>query len=214
MISARKLAAVRANGRLSKGPKTVYGKTIARHNARRHGLSLISRHNPAHATEIEQMAKAICSGHADPALFEQALIIAECDLLLRFVKREKIALIEQFRNPFVTRRDLIGARLLGRQMDAAYPEYSYVQEKVIASGESDFRHLIPLKLKPGEIPRYVPPPERNEFEAVKHAMPDLQRLRRYERRALSKLKRALTILSALKLTSNRVSEPEVSSGKM
>lgn len=88
----------------TRAQKTAYGKTIVRHNARRHGLSLISRHNPAYSHEIEQMARAICSPNIDLALFQQALIIAECQLVLNFVQHERVALIEQFRDPFVTRK--------------------------------------------------------------------------------------------------------------
>jgi hypothetical protein len=202
VISASKLAAARANGRRSKGPKTAYGKTTARHNARRHGLSVISRYNPAYSYEIEQMAKAICSPNVDPALFQQALIIAECQLVLNFVQHERVALIEQFRDPFVTRNDLVGARLLVKQMDAAEPEFSYLQDIVIARGEwaRPFMAGV-MKLKPGEVPeKYVPPRERDESEMMAAAMPDLQRLLRYERRALSRLKRATTIFAALRLT--------------
>jgi hypothetical protein len=184
----------------------VYGKTAVRCNALRHGLSLVSRYNPAHSGEIEQMAKAICSHRsADPALFEQALVIAECNLVLDFVQREKVAMIERFRDPTVTRRDLKGAKLRYRQMYEAYPEFSYLQEKLLAQGEISNRFLVPLKLKPGEIPpKYVPSRDRNESEAMKAAMPDLRRLLRYERRALSRLKRAVALFSAVKLTSRNI----------
>src|SRR5262249_62417417 len=50
------------------------------------------------SAEIERMAKAICIGNSNPLLFEQALIIAEADLVLRCVGIERIAAIERLRD--------------------------------------------------------------------------------------------------------------------
>ena len=61
-------------------------------------------------------------------------------------------------------------------------------------------------LTPRERRRFAPPPftfltDRDEYEAFKEAMPDLTRLLRYERRAWSRLKRAIEMFIAILVTS-------------
>ena len=208
MLSKNKLSAVRANGRKSRGPKTPSGKLRASHNALRHGLSLVNCRNSAFSNEIEQMAKAICVDPTNPALFEQAMVIAENAFLLRFIQSERVALIGQFRDPTAVSRTKTNALLaVGearlQQMEKASREYAYLQEKLHARGEMTFADFAPIKFKPGEIPpKYVPPKDRDEYEAIEEAMPDLERLLRYERRALSRQKRAVSVLLAIMVTSH------------
>ena len=72
-------------------------KRSARRNLR-HGLAAISRHNPALWPEIERIAKAICNAHGNQLMFEQAIVVAESEIVLRSVSLEKIALIERLRD--------------------------------------------------------------------------------------------------------------------
>ena len=102
MSSQAKIAANRANGRKSRGPRTAAGKSKASRNALRHGLAAISRKNPEIFAEIEPVARAICNGATDPLLFEQALIIAENGFVLRCVQAERIAAIERHRDATAT----------------------------------------------------------------------------------------------------------------
>src|SRR5262249_42280599 len=97
-ISQRRIAASRSNGRKSRGPRTAAGKSSASRNALRHGLATITRHNPKLFPDIERMAKAFCNGDTNPLLFEQALVIAENELVLRCVSAERIATIERMRD--------------------------------------------------------------------------------------------------------------------
>jgi hypothetical protein len=60
----------------SRTQPSVAKKPSARRNLR-HGLAIISIHNPALWPEIERIAKAICNGDGNPLLFEQATVIAE-----------------------------------------------------------------------------------------------------------------------------------------
>ncbi len=203
MTSATEIGTHWVDGNKSKDPTFPGGKRRATYNAYRHGLSMIAHNNPAFHGEIEQAAKAICPDHSNPALFEQAVIIAECALVLRFVALEKVAMVEQLRDPFATsptkkNRSLAMARLRSRQTDVAYNEFAHLQDKLLESGELA-REVLPRKqLKPGEAPpSYIPLKERDEYEALKVAMPDLTRLRRYERRAWSRLKRAFERLMAI-----------------
>jgi len=98
MSSDRKSAANRRNARKSRGPRTWAGKMRASRNAFRHGLAAISHDNPVYCAEIEQAAKAICEGDSEPLLFEQALIIAENDLILCHVRTQRIFVIERLRD--------------------------------------------------------------------------------------------------------------------
>ena len=98
MSSDRKSAANRRNARKSRGPRTSAGKMRASRNAFRHGLAAISHDNPVYCAEIEQAAKAICEGDSEPLLFEQALIIAENDLILCHVRTQRIFVIERLRD--------------------------------------------------------------------------------------------------------------------
>src|ERR1019366_5273004 len=127
MSSARRVAANRINGRKSLGPRTRAGKARASRNAFRHGLAGFSNQNPALFEQIEQMAKAICRGDNSLLLFEQALLIAENELLLRCVRAEQVAVIERLRDATAIPlakgdNSLAVAKARGRESRLAYAE--------------------------------------------------------------------------------------------
>lgn len=204
MTSDRAIAANRANAQKSRGPRTDAGKQRSSRNAARHGLSAVHRDNPKHLEQIEQMAKAICSGDPNPQLHEQAIIIAENELLLRYISAERAVLIEKWRDPLATsaksRSALAMAKHISRQTDIAYYEFSQLKAKLLKQGEEIFTFIEARKCEPDEPPwRYEAPQVRDEFEAMQKAMPELERLKRYERRAWSRRKRAISMFSAIKV---------------
>jgi hypothetical protein len=81
----------------------------ASRNAFRHGLAAITRCNPALFPEIERMAEALCGDDKNPFLFEQALTIAENQLVLRCVRartrRHDRTSARQNGNPAATRQE-------------------------------------------------------------------------------------------------------------
>jgi hypothetical protein len=86
MISAQKLAANRANGRASRGPKSAQGKRRSSRNALRHGLSLPVSHDPRLWSDIEALAREI-AGAEDPDLVDQVRPIAEAQIDLARIRR-------------------------------------------------------------------------------------------------------------------------------
>jgi hypothetical protein len=98
MTSAKTIAANRSNARKSTGPRTIDGKARSRGNAWRHGLDAASLGQEGRAAEVEHLAKAICPDQADPFRFEQAVVIAESQLLLARVRAGWIAALQHENN--------------------------------------------------------------------------------------------------------------------
>jgi hypothetical protein len=91
MTSQKQILANQTNGRRSRGPRTAAGKARSSGNARRHGLTHISRDNPDFAPRIWAIARAICPEGSNPMLFEQALIIGRTTCVLSAVQAEEMA---------------------------------------------------------------------------------------------------------------------------
>jgi hypothetical protein len=149
MTSETQIAANRRNSGRSRGPRTAAGKSRASFNAMRHGLAAITRHNRALSPDIERLARAICADDRDPLLLEQALAIAENEMVLIRVRAARVAAIER------------------------------------AHG------IAPQPIE-----------SRDELDAMRHAMPDLERLARYERRAWSARNRAIRKFMEIKAGSD------------
>lgn len=206
MTSAKRIAANRANARKSRGPQTEAGKQRASRNAFRHGLSSLLHREPVIDAEIEQMAKAICGDDTNSLLLDQAVVIAENELLLRNVRRQKIAVIERLHDPWLCSlskgdRRTAMANLRFRQMEIAYAEFSWLAAKLRKEGKKVFTFVTPGDVKPDEpVVRYEPIIERDEHDAIQKGLSDLALLLRYERRAWSRRRTALYKFIAIKLT--------------
>jgi hypothetical protein len=197
MTSRARAEASRNNGRKSRGPRTAAGRSCASHNALRHGLAALT-YKPAAFAEVERIAKAICNGDTNPLLFEQALVIAENEMVRRCVRVEAIALIERLRDitvkPLSRDNSLTRAKVRFRRAKLRYRQLVRAKAKTIATTtggeknslqeqESDAAQSLPTRMQ-------KPIKSRDEFDALRLAMPDLDRLARYERRAWSRQKRA------------------------
>src|SRR5262249_21526677 len=203
LTSPAKIEANRRNGRKSRGPRTAAGKLRSSRNALRHGLAAISRHNPECLPEIERIANALCKGDTDPLLFEQALILAENDYILRCVRSEGLAAIERMRDPTATpftkpREALARAKARFRQAKRAYEQLLAATTNNAATNSKDPH---PARSQTSNMVTSTGPCEpirepkplamRDEFDAMRLAQPDLKRLERYERRSWSRRKRAI-----------------------
>ena len=60
-------------------------------------MAAITHHLPAPSGEIEQLARAICGDDEDPALFAQAISIAENELALRAIRERQVECVERLR---------------------------------------------------------------------------------------------------------------------
>jgi hypothetical protein len=89
VTSARKLYANRRNARASTGPRTSAGKTRISQNARRHGLSLSARDDPAGSGEVDALARVIAGGAADAKSCQLAYRIAAAQIDLVRARRAR-----------------------------------------------------------------------------------------------------------------------------
>ena len=87
MITQRKIRANRLNAKVSTGPKTELGKSRARKNARRHGLSVSIFSYPERSAEIEDLALRIAGDGAEPDIIELARNIARAQIYLAHVRQ-------------------------------------------------------------------------------------------------------------------------------
>lgn len=86
----------RANARASTGPKSNAGKARAAGNARQHGLSVPAVLDPSLAEEIRGLARKIAGSYASPDRRELAMTIAaaQIDLLrVRQVRHQMLSLV-------------------------------------------------------------------------------------------------------------------------
>jgi hypothetical protein len=97
MSSDDKIAANRMNAKKSTGPRSARGKSRASRNAWRHGWAVVKRDDSTVSADVESMAKAICGDNTTPALYGQAIIIAECQLTILKLRDARAAAMERNR---------------------------------------------------------------------------------------------------------------------
>ena len=238
MTSQRKITANRLNSQRSSGARTAAGKRKSSGNSRKHGLAALGRHQPA-AADIEQLAKAICSGYQDAALLAQARRIAENELVLQAIRAHKLAVIERLRDPSavplakgdngtaMAQARLEEGKLAEKECEALIAKI-FEKHKERLPPLAELNELLPTEdliavvqdlllelpglieedqqnepLEPARNSR-----DRDEYQAVEAAAPDLDALERYERRAWSRQMRAFGDFMDIKcvLDQNRVME--------
>jgi hypothetical protein len=126
MTSNRKIAANRQNSRKACGPRTAAGKSDASRNALRHGLAAMTHRQSAPSIEIEEFARALCGDDTDPALFAQAVKIAENETELRTIRARQVDVIERLREPYLVpfvKKDNSLQLGLGRYMEGWLAEW-------------------------------------------------------------------------------------------
>jgi len=155
MTSALKIAANRLNAKNSTGPRTRRGKSRSSRNAIRHGLERVNFGITGLSRKVQRLAKEICKDASDPFRYEQAVIIAESQILIARVRAARVAALEHPRTPVS-----------------------------LASARQELRVALAEEL-------------RDSVANIRRALPELLTLARYERRALSRRKRAMRRFDAL-----------------
>jgi hypothetical protein len=181
VISARKRAASRANGRRSAGPRTPRGKAHARANARLHGLTIPVVAHPHLAAEVEELAARIAGEQSD--LIDAARAVAEAQVDLMRVRRLR-------KDLFATAlRDLpAGRKRRGERVTRLVAECHRIIRMLNGEAEPDMAASEPDAELRDESR------EEREVRAFVQVLKPLMRLDRYEQRCRSRRQRAIRAL--------------------
>ena len=185
MVTQRKIEANRLNARASTGPKTKLGKSRAKRNARRHGLSIPIFSDPNRSVEIESLALKIACEGAPPHVVELARSIASVQIDLARIRWAQHELLSreiddpEFRPKAFDKKASYVVRELSRLMRVYGPAV------VVPQPLAQFAEHV-LHWKPQGAEKLV--------HIVSDLAPKLGALDRYERRALSRRKFAIRAL--------------------
>jgi hypothetical protein len=156
--------------------------------------------------EVERIAKAICGDRATPALYEQAVIIAESDILLRKLRAARVLAIQ---GNSIARPKL---DLANQPSDLAIEEWivaiealepgrSHAETKSLARAAREvLAALARTNANIGAKDSDQPTPQtRDDVDAFQRALPELVSLDRYEGRAMSRRTRAIRMFDAISI---------------
>jgi hypothetical protein len=185
MATERQIAANRANAAKSTGPRSASGKKRVSRNAFAHGLTT-KYSSPEITRQLEERARQIASDVNDGFDHEQARTFAEAELELARVRRIEAALIEQV--------SVMGSLVPPKHFASRKEEKAWFRAtlrwiKGSQSKPPDLVWINPADTMPATEP------ERTA-EAIRRALPELTKLKRYERRALARRDRIIKAVVA------------------
>lgn len=214
MTSEPRTAGNRRNAAKSTGPRTSGGKARVSRNALRHGLATAAFDTGNHSEKIEHIARLIAGKARDGARYEQAVIIAECGLLLSRIRLFRVQAIERFRerreSPFfpgsplpqeidgLARQNALGNRRAERDIIWRLAKATEAGFKELKAGLKDARRGDVSRL--AALNRHFKTraaTPRTDVECLMLAFSEICALERYERRTLSRRRRAIRIFDAL-----------------
>jgi hypothetical protein len=190
MPTERQLTANRQNARKSAGPRSPGGKARVGKNAHRHGLSTGARSIPAFEKQIEALALQIAKTDLIDLADARALATAEFDL--DRVQRVKTSLINRM--------------LIFGAFDPQFLFSSMAQEvRFIKLVIWDKISVFPQPPDPSaSMPKEEP---TRTIEAIRRALPELEKLERYEKHAIARLNRVISAVVKSKSADGRQDGP-------
>ena len=177
-MSERRRLANQANAKASTGPKTKAGKANSARNALRHGLTIPVSSDPALVPQAEAIARKIAGPNASAASLEKARRIAEAQVEL---SRVRLLRTKAF------------AAILSEPYTTGHSNYAAGASHWPISGSRRSDSVRPIDLETVDPLLHQKPGGSDEAVAMNlaHRAPELARLDRYERRALSRRKFAI-----------------------
>jgi hypothetical protein len=190
MTSERQIAANRRNAHNSSGPRSTGGKKRAAQNAYWHGLAAAIPLSRKFSDDVERLARKLTDGNDSPLAPAYARSAAEAFLELAEVRRVKIALIGSM--VAFDEEDASSA------LDPLHADLTDFKDTSVAAPN--------MTAAPLSLPR--PHQQSDSYAAaLRRALPYLLKLNRYEKRAASRLARALRELDILRLqTGSKMTE--------
>jgi hypothetical protein len=174
MASERQIKANRRNAGNSTGPRSASGKKRAGRNAFRHGLSSSTVSSAGIAKRVDKLARKIAGGAKSELVLQHAYDAAKAEFELERVRKVRIMLIERVL--------ALGA------VEPPIPFGSLMKSlrhlKLVLAGKA----TLPIDAL-ATMPSVEP---ARSAEALRRALPDLIKLDRYERRAVSRRDRAIS----------------------
>jgi hypothetical protein len=152
------------------------------------------------------MASMICKDQAMPALYDQAVIIAECEIFLLKLRAVRVAITQgnSIMNSTSERPDQMGndSKLIKDAVDALHDlqaKLTPAAPKNSGLDATDEHSPLPVTNRQSAqwVGGWMARSAANDVDAFLRAIPELVTLERYERRALSRRNRAIRMFDAI-----------------